>query len=442
MKKQQITSWTNYPKIEANLSKFSFSKEVENILYNSTSIIARGNGRSYGDASLNQHVVSCLQFNHILEFNTETGIFHCQSGVLLSDILDIIVPKGWFLPVTPGTKFITIGGAIGSNVHGKNHHADGSFSKHVIDFQLLKGNGDVENISERSNPELFNLTCGGMGLTGIILEARIQLKKIETSFITFKSIKARNLDEIFSLFEAYKKHTYSMAWIDCLQTGKAIGRSILMLGEHAKKGECKTQNNLLNSKNKTLFRMPINLPSWLMNRYSISLFNFFYYHKQFSKEVNKIVHYDGFFYPLDSILEWNKMYGKTGFVQYQLVLPMKKSRTGLEEVLGTIAEHGFGSFLGVLKLMGKQDNEISFPIEGYTLALDFPIKKGLFEFLNQLDQIVLKYGGRLYLSKDARMSKEMYWNSYQSIEEIAKSLDNIDPKKKMSSLLASRLGLH
>ena len=353
---------------------------------------------------MNENVFSSLKLNFFVEFDKNEGILTCQSGVLLSDILDLIVPYGWFLPVTPGTKFITLGGAIASNVHGKNHHKEGAFSNHVLEIGLLNADGEI-NVSRESEPDLFNLTCGGMGLTGIILRAKIKLKAIETSYIEMKSIKASNLEEAFRLFDTHKECTYSMAWIDTLSRGKGLGRSIIMLGEHTKAAEVNKKCKL-KVRNKSLFKVPIFFPGWILNRLFMKIFNVCYYNKQIKKEVIKNVHYDGFFYPLDSIIQWNKMYGKSGFIQYQVVFPMDKSYDGIVELLSRSSSSVFGSFLSVLKLMGPEDNLVSFPMEGYTLAMDFPIREGLFEFLDELDEIVLKHGGRNYLSKDARMTRK------------------------------------
>jgi FAD/FMN-containing dehydrogenase len=440
MKNKQISNWTNYPVEQVAFEEHSFVDQSVDYVKRGVPFIARGNGRCYGDASLSKHVLSTLSLNNILSFNHETGVFRCQSGVLLSDILAVIVPKGWFLPVTPGTKFITIGGAIASNVHGKNHHKEGGFSKHVSALELLQPDGRIVNVTPTADSELFDTTCGGMGLTGVVLSAEIQLKKIETSFMRFKSIKASSLREAMDLFETYKDHTYSMAWIDCMKKGRGFGRSIVMLGEHAEATEIAADNKLYCT-NKTLFSMPFNFPSWVLNPLSIKAFNWLYYNKQIKKEQNKYVHYDGFYYPLDAILSWNKMYGKQGFIQYQPVFPLEASYEGLKEVLEAISSSGYGSFLAVLKLMGKEDNEISFPMEGFTLALDFPIKKGLFEFLDRLDEIVLRHGGRLYLSKDARMSKTMFKESYKNSKSIFEKLNKFDSKNIISSGLSQRLGL-
>ncbi|MGL1889145.1 MAG: FAD-binding oxidoreductase [Reichenbachiella sp.] len=438
----KLTSWTNYPIKDVKLSTLNSKVEIKNLMSEcSTSLTPRGNGRCYGDASLGDHVVSINGMKKILKFDSNKGIIHCEAGILLSEILEYIVPKGWFLPVTPGTKYITVGGAIASNVHGKNHHKDGAISNFIESMELIQPNGKTSLISLHDNSELFALTCGGMGMTGIIVNAMIRLKAIETSFINYRSIKASNLKEVMNIFDNNKGVTYSMAWIDCLQKGCDLGRSIVMLGEHAAKEEVNNRQDKLKFSNSTLISIPFSFPNWVLNPLSIKAFNFLYFHKQFKKEGKKVIHFDGFFYPLDAILNWNRMYGKKGFIQYQPVFPLKSSYDGISALLKAIAKKGMGSFLAVLKLMGEEDNDISFPMKGYTLALDFSIQKGLFEFLEELDQIVLKYGGRLYLSKDARMQSEMYEKSYKKSGKIRTLLKKYDEEKKITSYLNERLKL-
>jgi decaprenylphospho-beta-D-ribofuranose 2-oxidase len=391
---------------------------------------------------LADHTISTLKYNKILSFDTVSGIFECQSGITLDQILTVIVPVGWFLPVTPGTKFITIGGAIGSDVHGKNHHVDGSISNHIIDMDIELASGETVTCSANNHADLFEATCGGMGLTGIIVRAKFSLKKIETSYIRQKQVKAGNLVELIELFDQYKDYTYSVAWIDCLKKGEHFGRSILMLGEHATLAELSDKQKgapLELPKNKTLV-FPINLPAWALNKLTIKAFNFLYYTKNLKKEINNIVSYQPFFYPLDAILHWNRMYGKPGFVQYQFVLPLD-ARVGLIEILRRIGAEGLGSFLAVLKVFGKQESIISFPKEGYTLALDFPVRKGLFEFLDELDTLVLKYNGRLYMSKDARMKPEMLTGGYPELGEFKRIIKKYNPDSKFRSVQSDRLQL-
>ena len=436
--KKQITNWNNYPVVEAREISFDYEKEIALKLAQAS--IPHGNGRCYGDASLSSEVVNTLRYDKILAFDELNGIITCQSGLLLSDLLKVIVPRGWFLPVTPGTKFITVGGAVASDVHGKNHHVDGSFSRHVVSMSVLTGTGESFVCSATANSDLFWATCGGMGLTGIILEVKFRLKRINTAYIRQKQIKAKNLEEIMELFEANSEYTYSVAWIDCLKKGKNFGRSILILGEHATVDEVTTPNYLM-PKEKALLTVPFYFPSFALNGFSVKIFNALYYAKNYRKVMDGVVHYDGFYYPLDSILGWNKIYGKKGFVQYQFVLPHASSKNGLTDILTRINKHGTGSFLAVLKLFGEQDNLISFPMKGYTLALDFPIQPGLFAFLDELDQVVADYGGRIYLSKDARMKKEIFWRTYPHAQEFSSILTKYDPLKRFVSGLSERLTL-
>jgi FAD/FMN-containing dehydrogenase len=352
----------------------------------------------------------------------------------------VIVPKGWFLPVTPGTKFITVGGAVGSDVHGKNHHIDGSFSNHVTDMDVMIADGRIITCSKTENKDLFDATSGGMGLTGMITRIRFRLKKIQTSYIKQKQIKARNLDELLKLFDEYRDYTYSMAWIDCLTKGEQFGRGILIAGEHAMPHELnKIQaKRILAVQGKPKITFPFNLPSWVLNTFTVKVFNFLYYGKNFRKVISNVVPYEPFFYPLDAILRWNRGYGKRGFVQYQFVLPLS-AKQGLVAILKRISDEGLGSFLAVLKVFGPQDSLISFPEEGYTLALDFPVRNGLFKFLDELDEIVLQYGGRLYMSKDARMKPEVLFKGYPRLDEFKSIIKKYNPSGKFSSMQSERL---
>lgn len=440
--KKKIANWGNYPVVESEEYSFTSTKDLNKLLSDDRdSFIPRGNGRCYGDASLGHRVISSLNFDHVISFDHARGIFDCESGITLDQILEIIVPKGWFLPVTPGTKYITIGGAIASDVHGKNHHVEGSFSNHILDMDVMLASGEIITCSEEYNNEVFEISCGGMGLSGIILRAKFKLKKITSSYIHQTQIKAGDLHELMELFHEYKKHTYTMAWIDCLKGGKQYGRSILMAGEHADVEELaiKQRSHFLNAANDTLFTFPGNLPSFFLNKYSVKSFNFFYYHKNLKKFNENIIPYDPFFFPLDKVLKWNRGYGKKGFLQYQFVLPMESSEKGMKEILFRIRENGMGSFLAVFKVFGKQSRLISFAREGCTLALDFPIRNGLFPFLDELDKVVLDYGGRLYLTKDARMKPEIFWNSYPNAQKFYDLVKKYNPDHKFRSLQSDRL---
>jgi decaprenylphospho-beta-D-ribofuranose 2-oxidase len=439
MSKQPITNWGNFPVIEASVRSFKSLEELTKITESASDFIARGNGRCYGDSSLQPNIISTLKYDNILFFNGQEGVITCQSGLMLDSILQFIVPKGWFLPVTPGTKFITVGGAVASDIHGKNHHVDGTFKNHIVEMEVLLHSGKVVLCSPTQEVDLFVATCGGMGLTGIVLNVKFRLKKISSPWIEQVAIKAKNLDEIFDLFQQYSKSTYSVAWIDCLQKGKNLGRSLLLVGEHATQQTGKIEYS--KKAQRTWLSIPFYFPGWVLNRWSIKIFNFLFYHKQLLSTKKSIVSFEKFFYPLDFIRDWNKMYGKKGFVQYQFVLPMENSKEGLRKILEQIGKQGTGSFLAVLKLFGENDGMMSFPMKGYTLALDFPIKKGLHEFLDQLDKIVIENGGRIYLTKDARMKKEIFWKSYPRANEFVERIRRINPRFKWKSLQSERLGI-
>jgi len=426
----KLTSWGKYPVIDANITSPS-KKSLADL---SVEGIARGLGRSYGDSALSEQVIESKKLDVFISFDKSEGILHCEAGVSLGEILKVFVPKGWFLAVTPGTKFVTVGGAIASDVHGKNHHVDGCFSDHVISFSLLQKN-EIITCSREENAELFHATCGGMGLTGFITEATFKLRPIKSAYINQKTIKAKNLAAALKLFDKYQDYTYSVAWIDCLSTGEDLGRSLIMLGEHANTGGLVShQDGKLN--------MPCNMPSFVLNKYTIQAFNTVYYNKQRKEEVNNTVHYEPFFYPLDGINNWNRMYGKNGFTQYQFVIPKEAGKEGLTEILSAIADSKQGSFLAVLKVFGHgNENLLSFPIKGYTLALDFKLNDKLFDLLDRLDIIVRKYAGRLYLSKDVRMSEEMFKVSYPQWQEFQKLREQYGVDKLYHSLQSARIGL-
>ena len=408
----QLSGWGRYPIINSETFHFSETAILKQYLTENKDCISYGLGRSYGDSALAPYTVHTNRFNHFLNFDEKTGVLTCQSGVSLAEVLEVFVPRGWFLEVTPGTKYITVGGAIASDVHGKNHHVNGCFSNTVIDFDLLLPDGNIKKCSPTSNPQLFKATCGGMGLTGIILQASFRLQPIPSSNIDQTTLKAKNLEETIALFEQYKHSPYSVAWVDCLAKGKHLGRSLLMVGDHIPSDEFQ-----IASKPKLTF--PFNLPNFSLNRFSVTAFNKLYYHRIFGKKKQNVVSLDSFFYPLDAIHLWNRMYGTAGFTQYQFVLPLEHSTQGLRKIFNVIANSGLGSFLSVLKLLGKANqNYLSFPMEGYTLALDFKIEPKLMPLLDQLDKIVLDYGGRLYLAKDVRMTAQTLKQGYPQLERF------------------------
>ncbi|WP_242689850.1 FAD-binding oxidoreductase [Sulfurimonas aquatica] len=428
-----LISWGMYPKIDNEVHKLTTTAVLKETLNADNEFIAFGNGRSYGDSAINENIIHVKPYEYFLAFDENQGILHVQAGALLSDILDAYVSRGWFLKVTPGTKLITVGGAIASDIHGKNHHIEGCFSECVVEFRIMLANGEIQ--TAKKGDELFLATCGGMGLTGVILDAKISLKRINSQFIRQTTIKTKNLKETFDAFEEYKHLPYSVAWIDCLATNEEIGKCLLMVGDFADDGD-------LRYKAKSKLNIPFNFPSFALNNWSVKAFNWLYYNKAPNGVSKQRVHFDSFFYPLDSIRNWNRIYGKNGFTQYQFILPKESSFEGLEKILTKISKSGKGSFLAVLKLYGKEnENYLSFPIEGYSLALDFKIEKGLFELLDELDEIVVEYGGRIYLTKDVRVSQETFEKGYPKIEKFREFREKNQMSKKFHSLQSKRLNL-
>jgi len=430
-----LMSWGMYPKNKNTVFKFDKEETLEEIINKHNELIPHGNGRSYGDSALSNKIINVKPKDYFIDFDEEKGLLHIQAGVLLSEILEAYVPRGWFLKVTPGTKLITVGGAIASDVHGKNHHVEGCFSECVKEFQIMLADGEVVTCSKEATPELFKATCGGMGLTGVILDAKIYLKKINSQYIDQTTIKTKNLKETFEAFEEYSNKPYSVAWIDCLAKGKEIGKCLLMVGDFRDDGK-------LDYKLKKQKSIPFNFPSFALNNWSVRVFNWLYYAKAKEGVSKQRVDIDTFFYPLDAIGHWNRIYGKNGFTQYQFILPKERSYEGLEEILTAISQSGKGSFLAVLKLYGKaNDNYLSFPIEGYSLALDFKIEKGLFELLDKLDEIVVKHNGRIYLTKDVRVSKETFEKGYPQIETFRQFRKENKMNSKFQSLQSKRVGI-
>jgi decaprenylphospho-beta-D-ribofuranose 2-oxidase len=428
----ELKSWGNYPEVKLTSHLFDHKLKGQNFRPNT---IPYGNGRSYGDSCLSQNVVELRRHSHFLSFDSEKGILIAQAGVLLEDIISLVLPQGWFLKVVPGTKKITVGGAIASDIHGKNHHLDGCFSEGVNSFKLLMPNDQIINCSRTENQELFHASCGGMGLTGIITEAELNLKKINSSEIKQTTIKTKNLEDTFRIFEEIKSERYSVAWIDCLSKGKQLGKGHVIFGDFG-------NNGYLHVQNKKKLNIPFFFPSFALNKWSVKAFNFFYYNRIFKTKTTTKISYDNFFFPLDSISNWNKIYGKNGFTQYQFILPLSSSPEGMRKILTAISESGKGSFLAVLKLYGKKnENYLSFPIEGYSLALDFKIEKGLFELLDQLDKIVVEYGGRIYLSKDARVKKDVFEKGYNQLNTFKSVRSKYNLTETINSKQSLRLGI-
>lgn len=381
-------------------------------------LLPYGNGRSYGDVCLNAGgtLLSTRGLDRFIAFDPASGVLRCEAGVLLADILDLCVPRGWFLPVTPGTRFVTVGGAIANDVHGKNHHAAGSFGCHVRAFELLRSDGERRRCSPQENPDWFAATIGGLGLTGLIVEAELQLRRIAGPAMTVENTRFADLDEFFALNAvAEERHEYTVAWVDCLA---ARPRGWFMAGNHA--GAEAAREAPPPGKARTL---PLTPPVSLVNGLSLRAFNPAYFHRPLPARAT--VHYVPYFYPLDGLLHWNRMYGPRGFYQYQCVLPAT-ARAALDEILQAIAASGQGSFLAVLKTFGARASPglLSFPMPGSTLALDFPNRgEATRALFGRLDAIVAAAGGRLYAAKDARMPGALFRRGYPALDEFIPYLD-------------------
>jgi FAD/FMN-containing dehydrogenase len=405
----KLSGWGRYPVIDAQRHAPRTLDALRELVLTEPNLIARGNGRAYGDSAINPSAtIETRHLNRMIAFDPACGQLVAEAGVQLGEIITSFLPRGWFPLVTPGTKFVTIGGAIAADVHGKNHHKDGSFRACVDWVDVMGRDGEVRRCSARQEEALFDHTIGGMGLTGIILRAAIRLRPVETGWIRQTTIPAPDLKAAMAAFEAAQDVTYSVAWIDCLGTGARMGRSLVMLGEHARSNELsprQTKDPFPREK-KGKLTIPIDGPRFALNGLTVSAFSSFYYWAGTCKTGETLVDWDSYFYPLDAILGWNRIYGRRGFAQFQCAIPLDSAEVGLEALLAEIAKDRTGSFLAVLKRFGKQDGAFSFPLEGYTLALDFPIKPSVFPLLERLDAITIAHGGRFYLAKDSRMSAQ------------------------------------
>lgn len=438
-----LSGWGQYPLIDAELSTPRSEDDLRKMVLKGAAI-ARGNGRAYGDSAISKNnTLHMRHFNRMLAFDDERGMLVAEAGVLLADIINTYLPLGWFPFVTPGTKFVTLGGMIAADVHGKNHHKEGSFSNYVDWIDILASDGSVLRCSPYVNTELFEWTLGGMGLTGIILRAAIRLRAVPTAWIEQRTIVAKNLTHAIELIEQSQDVTYSVAWIDCLQKGKSAGRSLVMFGEHAKVDAIPIEHRnspfTINARRK--LEIPFKFPTWALNSFTLRAFNNIYYMNGRLNQGKQLVDWDRYFYPLDAILGWNRIYGRHGFIQFQCVLPLNKADDGLRALLGAVASAGRGSFLAVLKRFGAQSSRFSFPMEGYTLALDFPANKETFLLIDRLYDIALNHGGRFYLAKDSRMSHDFFKLSEPRAQDYLSFRDTIAASGVFSSEQSRRVGL-
>ncbi len=442
-REQTLSGWGNFSQTKATVMYPSNDKEIGKANQKDC-VIPRGLGRSYGDQATNKDrfVIDMNGFNHFLSFDEKEGVVECEAGVALDDIVACFAPKGWFLMITPGTKYVTIGGAIANDVHGKAHHVDGSFASCVLDFKILLSDGTVMHASREENDDLFWANFGGLGLLGTILSARIKLRKIETTFFKTKAIEIKNLDHLFdALDDCDKEYNYSVASLDSFAKGEKLGKGVLVVGNHVKLDElpAKLRKEPLLISGKPKLNLPIFLPNFTLNTFTVWILNKLIYMIQ--KSGDEFAHYESFFYPLDMADNWNRAYGKKGFIQYQFVVPFDHGRENIKKILKAITESGCTPFLNVLKKFGNGNRFLSFPMEGYTFAIDFPITKKLKPFTKKLDRMVLDAGGRIYMGKDSFLDEETFKSMYPAYKEWLSIVKKYNPESRFCSDLSRRLGI-
>jgi FAD/FMN-containing dehydrogenase len=401
-----LTGWGRFRPVQTAVVPIRSQADVAAALGAGGPLIARGNGRAYGDSAVSPGVtLDMTGMDRMLAFDPDTGVLEAEAGVLLGDIIETFLPRGWFPAVTPGTKFVSLGGAIAADVHGKNHHVDGAFGAFVDWIDVMDAAGRVTRAVP--NTELFGWTVGGMGLTGVILRAGLRLRRVETGWICQDVRATQTLDATIDMMEATLRAPYSVAWLDCVTTGPMMGRGLVMLGRHAGLGDLppSQRGRPFHVPRKPAVRLPFDLPAMALNGLTRRAFNALYYRNGRRKPGERLVDWDSYFYPLDAIRDWNRGYGRAGFVQFQCALPRHAARDGMHALLAAIARSGEGSVLSVLKRFGPQEGRFSFPMAGYTLALDFPANDRSLRLMTTLDRITLDHGGRFYLAKDARMPR-------------------------------------
>jgi len=422
MVSQSVSSWGNLVRSSSTVYGLRSRSDAFPAIPVGSTILPYGNGRSYGDSCLNPDGALLLtrSMDRFIAFDRDAGLITCEAGVLLADILQLTIPTGWFLAVVPGTSAVTVGGAIANDVHGKNHHRAGTFGRHVREFELLRSDGQRLTCSPERNADWFGATIGGLGLTGLITCAQLQLRRVAGAEMELEVIRFANLDEFFRLSEVSDQNfEYTVAWIDCLSRGRSLGRGLLQRANHSVSPVEHPKHRLGH------LAVPFTPPFSLVNTATLRLFNFLYYHRPRTKRRHR-EHFQSFFFPLDSVANWNRLYGPRGFYQYQCVIPGQAGPEMTTELLEKIAQSGQGSFLAVLKQFGSLTSPgmLSFPQCGVTLALDFPNTGARIERLfTQLDEIVAAAGGRLYPAKDARMPAELFRNSYPRWSEFERYVD-------------------
>lgn len=441
---QILTGWGANLRVPCYLTQPSSLADVAPAL-DSSGTIARGLGRSYGDCAVNadRQVLSTLSLDRFRAFDPLAGILTCEAGVSLESIIATFAPRGWFPMITPGTKFVTVAGCIANDIHGKAHHVQGCFLNCVQSFTILVASGELLTASRTENPDLFWANFGGMGLLGIILTATIQLRKIETTYFHQRSIKARNLEEMMDALEEHDQtFPYSVATLDVMASGAALGRGVLTLGDHAALRDLPPSlaADPLKISGPPKIAVPMELPEFTLNPVTIRLVNAVI--QRIQSSAAPIGHYEAFFYPLDKIANWNRGYGRRGFTQYQFVIPFADSLNQMRKILTAILSSGELPFLNVLKRLGKESGgTLSFPREGYTFAIDFPIRQHTPALIRTLDAMVIDAGGRIYLGKDSFVEASTFRTMYPELEQWLQTKARYDPQNTFTSNLGRRVGL-
>jgi FAD/FMN-containing dehydrogenase len=416
-------SWGRYPTYGAKITPLHWQSDFPTVTADMhDSALPVGMGRSYGDVCLlkDGNLLLTTGMNRLIDFDPETGLLTAEAGATLAQILDFAVPRGFFLPVTPGTKYVTLGGAIANDIHGKNHHVAGTFGRHITAFELVRSDGTRKLCSPAENPDFYAATIGGLGLTGVITWATLRLKPIVSRLIDYEGIQFHGIDEFLHLTEQAKDIEYTVSWVDCASTGRNFARGVFMQGDHS------TRRDTLKPSPKPKLLFPFDAPGFALNHLSVSLFNTAFFHKQIHKRVVALQDYEPFFYPLDKVLHWNRMYGKRGLLQFQYVIPWEHAKEGTIAILHEVAKSGLASFLAVLKAFSDVPSPgmMSFPKPGITLALDFPIKPDKsFPLFARLADMTNEFGGRLYPAKDAAMTAPQFQSFYPQWQQFARYRD-------------------
>jgi decaprenylphospho-beta-D-ribofuranose 2-oxidase len=443
-----LTGWGRTAPSTADLTPAGADDELVRAVLSAPprGLVARGLGRSYGDAAQNGGgaVIDMTSRGRILSVDVPDARVVVEAGASLEDLMRHLLPLRLMVPVSPGTRQVTVGGAIAADIHGKNHHAAGSFCQHVESLDLLTADGAVRSVSPASDPDLFWATAGGMGLTGVILRAHLRMAPVSTAYYVVDTERARDLGELMARLEAEDDaYPYSVAWIDCLARGPAMGRSVITRGWSARPDELprRLARAPLDFRPRAGATVPDVFPSGVLNRLTIAAFNEMWFRRAPRERRRDVQSLGQFFHPLDMLRHWNRVYGPRGFLQYQFVVPFGEE-AALETVVRRLSDAGTASFLAVLKRFGDGNpGLLSFPRSGWTLALDMPVDASLGPLLDDLDELVLKAGGRLYLAKDSRARASTVAAMYPSLDAFRRVRDEVDPSRRFTSDLSRRLHL-